>query len=710
MAELIQTHKNPDKTSLFFTYHFQNTRSLTTEEINILQNNGNQCSDPRWHSFYVRRNARFDPRQIVNCEFQGVVCIGNLEPLTIKYHDLELDCGLYNSYFRDVILGDNVCVRDVSYLVNYVVGNRVILFNIGEMSCTYHSKFGNGWVKSGEPESVRIVIGVGNENDKRCVLPFEDMIPADAYLWSRYREDRELMNCFTAMTERKHQPDIPTWGIVEDDCVVKNTGLIKDAKIGAFSYIKGALKLKNITICSSEREPSQVGEGVILVNGIVGYGSRIFYQAVAIRFVIGRNCQLKYGARLLNSVLGDNSTVSCCELLNNLLFPFHEQHHNTSFLIATTIQGQCNIAAGATIGSNHNSRSPDGEIYAGRGFWPGLSSDFKHNSKFASFTLVAKGSYQNELFITYPFSLVYLDTDSEQVCVMPAYWFLYNMFAIARNNSKFKNRDKRVIKVQHIETDPLAPDTIEEVLGALERIIELTGRTLELESYQKAKDYLHQNPSQDLVLEDPRLQSKYGGKVVKAASGYKEYRKIAKYFAVKSLITYCKLMNYDSLSREIMGKIASLPLYTAWENMGGQIIPQKQVELLFEGIKKRKFQSWEDVHRFYDRCQENYCAWKARYGLYVLEQLYCRAIDEFSADIYKDICKDVLAVSDYMYESSCQSREKDYTNFFRAMVYRNEEEMEAVLGTIQDVDFLHQLEQETKAFNNELQVLFSEIL
>lgn len=145
-----------------------------------------------------------------------------------------------------------------------------------------------------------------------------------------------------------------------------------------------------------------------------------------------------------------------------------------------------------------------------------------------------------------------------------------------------------MIKVQHIETDPLAPDTIEEVLGALERIIELTGRTLGLESYQKAKDYLHQNPSQDLVLDDPQLQSKYGGKVVKAASGYKEYRKIAKYFAVKSLITYCKLMNYLSLSREIMGKIASLPLYTAWENIGGQIIPQKQVELLFEDIKKTK--------------------------------------------------------------------------------------------------------------------------
>ena len=113
-----------------------------------------------------------------------------------------------------------------------------------------------------------------------------------------------------------------------------------------------------------------------MVNGIMGYGSHVFYQAVAVRFVIGRNCQLKYGARLLNSVLGDNSTVSCCELLNNLIFPFHEQHHNSSFLIASTIMGQSNIASAATIGSNHNSRSPDCEMIAGRGFWPGLCSDF----------------------------------------------------------------------------------------------------------------------------------------------------------------------------------------------------------------------------------------------------------------------------------------------------------------------------------------------
>ena len=317
---------------------------------------------------------------------------------------MELPVGIYNSYLKDVVTGDDNVIKNVTYLENYRLGNRVILFNIQELSCTNHSKFGNGILKAGEPESNRITIAVGNENEGRTILPFEQMIPADAYLWSRYRDDSELMNRFYELTEYGNTKSLDTYGTIGNDTIIKNTTLVKDAKIGESAYIKGAFKIKNVTILSSEDEMSQIGEGVELVNGIMGYGSRVFYQAVAVRFVIGRNCQLKYGARLLNSVIGDNSTVSCCELLNNLIFPFHEQHHNSSFLIATTIMGQSNIAAGSTIGSNHNSRSPDGEIIAGRGFWPGLCSDFKHNSKFASFSLVSKGSYQQELNILYPFS------------------------------------------------------------------------------------------------------------------------------------------------------------------------------------------------------------------------------------------------------------------------------------------------------------------
>ena len=682
-------------------------RQLTENEKNILIKNYNHSSDSDWNNIYV--SEQFDANLIKHSEFSGTIVIGNLQKANLKFHDLVLETGIYHSKVRSCVIGDNVAIRNVRYLDNYKIGNGVILFNIQEMSCTNHSKFGNGILKEGEPESNRIWIGVCNENGGRDILPFESMLPSDAYLWAKNRDDKELLSRFVELTEYHNDKKLNTYGLVEDFAVIKNASLIKDAKIGSCAYIKGAFKLKNITVLSSEDEPSQIGEGVEMVNGIMGYGSKVFYQAVAVRFVIGRNCQLKYGVRVLNTVLGDNSTVSCCELLNNLVYPFHEQHHNSSFLIATTIMGQSNIASGATIGSNHNSRSPDGEIVAGRGFWPGLCSDFKHNSKFASFVLVSKGSYQCELNITYPFSLVSINSTEQAISIIPAYWFQYNMFAMARNNSKFQKRDKRAIKAQHIETDPFAPDALQEIMSSLDRIIKLTARTLKYDDLQKAKDFLHQNPDADLTLEDPRCMKRYGAKIHKAARGYKEYRKVAKYFAVKTLANWYENTTYTRPSREFFNSILDIELFTEWENVGCQVIPSAKIAELFDLIKQRKINTWEEVHQFYEECQKNYEAYKARYSLWILEQLYARKVVDFSKDITKDILKDVIAVSTYMYESSISSREKDYTDYFRTITYKNQEEMLEVVGKLEDNSFLKELKIETENFNKRLEEIFAKI-
>jgi hypothetical protein len=682
-------------------------RALTESEAEQLSANRNRSYPPGWHTVFVERGAQFNPAQIYDSEFAGTVYIGAVREKKLKFHDLELDTGIYRSYIEDCVIGGDVCVRNVAYLKNYHIASNVILFNIQEMSATGHCKFGNGWLKKGEPESNRVWISVSNENDKRAVLPFESMIPADAWLWSRYREDEKLMGRLVELTEKGNDRELGTFGIVEEHAVVKNTALVKDAKIGAFAYIKGALKLKNITILSTREENSQIGEGVEMVNGIMGFGSKVFYQAAAVRFVIGRNCQLKYGARLLNSVLGDNSTVSCCELLNNLIFPFHEQHHNTSFLIACTLLGQSNIAAGATIGSNHNSRSPDGEIIAGRGFWPGLCSDFKHNSTFASFSLVSKGSYQRELNITYPFSLVSIEAGEKSVRVIPAYWFMYNMFAVARNSRKYASRDKRAKKIQHIETNPLAPDTMQEMLAALERIIALTAAELGGGAgYQAAKDYLHQNTDSDIVLFDSGAQKKYGAKVYKAARGYREYRKMIKYYAARALIEFCSASGGVSLNAEGVARILEIPLYTEWVNAGGQIIPAEKIDGLREEINAGAIDSWEGVHAFYDECAREYPALTARYAIYLLETLYSRPIAEFTDEIFDDIKNDVEAAAAYLSESSVESRKKDYDDFFRTITYRNESEMEKVLGSVESNDFIKQLKQEMLEFTQKLQTFF----
>ena len=98
--------------------------------------------------------------------------------------------------------------------------------------------------------------------------------------------------------------------------------------------------------------------------------------------------------------------------------------------------------------------------------------------------LLSKADYPAELDIPLPFSLLNNNVSKDQLEVMPAFWWLYNMYALARNSWKFQNRDKRINKVQNIEFDAFAPDTIEEVIHA-RRLLEIW--TAKAESAAKGK-------------------------------------------------------------------------------------------------------------------------------------------------------------------------------------------------------------------------------
>ena len=459
-------------------------RKLTNEEISILEINANHSDD--WNKVLVA--DAFNPRLVKNCSFYGLVRIGKLEPCFVEFNNLRLPVGLYHSTIISCDIGDNVVIDNVNFMSHYITGNEVILVNINELATTDHSKFGNGVLKKGEKESVRIWMEICNENAGRNVLPYNGMLAADAWLWSKHRDDEQLLQQLKEFTDKKFDTRRGYYGKIGDRTVIKNCKIIKDVWIGSDAYLKGANKIKNITINSSPEASSQIGEGCELVNGIIGFGCRIFYGVKAVRFIMGANSQLKYGARLINSYLGDNSTISCCEVLNSLIFPAHEQHHNNSFLCAATVMGQSNMAAGATIGSNHNSRGADGELVAGRGFWPGLCVSLKHNSKFASFTLIAKGDFPAELNIPIPFSLVSNDVSRDRLIVLPGYWFMYNMYALARNADKYAGRDKRTDKSQVLEYDFLAPDSVNEIFEGLQLMKKFTAKAFAAKNKKRIAD------------------------------------------------------------------------------------------------------------------------------------------------------------------------------------------------------------------------------
>src|SRR6478735_2388956 len=567
-------------------YYFRNLqnrsgieyRQLTAYEIEVLVRNGNTSDD--WNKILV--SHAFNPELVKSCKFFGLVRIGKLEPYCLEFSDLKLPVGLYNSTIISCDFGDNVVIDNVNYLSNYIIGNEVIIVNVNELATSDHAKFGNGIIKEGESESVRIWLEICNENGGRSVIPFNGMLPADAWLWSKYRDDEQLLHQFKTFTEDQFKKERGFYGKVGDRTVIKNCAIIKDVWIGSDAYIKGANKLKTLTINSGPEGKSQIGEGCELVNGIIGYGCRIFYGVKAVRFVMASHSQLKYGARLLNSYLGNNSTISCCEVLNSLIFPAHEQHHNNSFLCAALIMGQSNMAAGATIGSNHNSRSADGELIAARGFWPGLCVSLKHNSKFASFTLIAKSDYSFELNIPIPFALVSNDTSEDKLVVMPGYWFMHNMYALARNAVKHADRDKRNEKIQSIEYDYLAPDSVNEIFEALQLLKKFTGIAYAKGNKKKYSD------KEILVVGERLLEEKdeQVNKLEILAEGFENSRRktelikvLPAYGIFKELITYygtSQLVNFAVGEKIGSWEIFSQTLPTdakrnVWENVGSQL-------------------------------------------------------------------------------------------------------------------------------------------
>jgi hypothetical protein len=641
-------------------------RPLRQREIETLLRLGNEADD--WTTVLVA--DPFTVQNVRDCSFHGLVRLGKLEDVVLEHHDLRTPAGLSHSRIIACDLGDNVAVHHARYLAHYIVGDRAILLNVDEMHVSDHAKFGSGILKDGEEEAVRVWMDLVNETGARAVLPFDGMLPADAWLWAKHRDDAALLERLKQLTQARFDTRRGYYGTVGDGCVIKNTGIVKDVNVGPACYIKGANKLKNLTVHSSDEEPTQIGEGVELVNGIIGPGCHIFYGCKAVRFIMGPGASLKYGARLIHSFLGDNSTVSCCELLNNLIFPAHEQHHNNSFLTASAVLGQSNIAAGATIGSNHNSRANDGEIQAGRGFWPGLCVTVKHPCRFASFTLLVKGDYPSELDVPLPFSMVANDASADRLLVMPAYWWMYNMYALARNSWKFQDRDKRKVKSQHIEFDCLAPDTAEEVIRARELLgiwmeqarnravaampeptstgEHAVDRIRDMESELSQAKGTGPLPPDGLIaravkksfaLKDQEVlgesieNSKRKVVVLKPEEGCMAYSQMLNCYAARNLLAWMKA-NPGAKLADMCQALAG-PAQREWENLGGQLVPREDAGRLRADIRSGKLASWDDVHKRYDELWSAYHLQKQRHAMAVLDLLWIKPVRDTIARLAK---------------------------------------------------------------------------
>jgi hypothetical protein len=361
--------------------------------------------------------------------------------------------------------------------------------------------------------------------------------------------------------------------------------------------------------------------------------------------------------------------------------------------------GQSNIAAGATIGSNHNSRGADGEIIMGRGFWPGLCVSLKHNSRFASFAILSKGDYPSELDNAIPVSLSSNDVANDRLTIMPAYWFMYNMYALARNSWKYVDRDKRTQRVQLIEYDYLAPDTVNEIFNALALLEKETGnaygrsvnsRLSEADATKTGHELLESGNRLVNELEitlDCAENSKRKVVVLKAMQSYRVFRELVIYYGITQLLQFISQNSFKTFE-EVIAALPATGKRNDWQNIGGQLMPTVDVEKLKDKIRSGKIKTWDGVHDQYRQQSEKYPQQKLAHALAALSEITGTPVKKMTAHQFNSHLSSVIATREWMTKGMYDSRAKDYSNPFRKMVYENTEEMNAVVGKLEDNSFI----------------------
>ena len=504
---------------------------------------------------------------------------------------LGYDAVVRHAVLRDCHLEDHSRVERAGLVSNYRIGQYAAVEGVGELSFSHNAV----WAE------------VMNENGGRRIAVRQGVEPSVAYLWARYRDRAPLLGRLESMVAQS-----------------ESRGLL-----AAHSTLHGA---------------------TAVVDSLIGPRCYVGYGVIAERVITGEQVHLDRGLRVADTVVGDCSTLERCEVTNSFIFPAHQQHHNSSFLIAALTLGQSNIASGATLGSNHNGRTADGELQCGRGFWPGLCVSVKHFSRFASYTLLDKGDYPSELNITLPFSLVNNNVAKNRLEVMPAYWWRYNMYALNRNITKFATRDERLLRRQHIVYNPFAPDTAEELLMGRDLL-----RTWTTQSYSEGQ------PVEVIAHGMERGHRKT--LILAPGEGYRAYEEMLIYYAMQSL----RSRPTDECQ----------PRVQRWVNIGGQLLRGADADCLLADIESGRIGSLAAVQQRLDDLWALYPQHREDHAYALL----CHLAQKHS-----------LTAADWQhYEARYQqlqllvrdriaaSRQKDTDNEYRQTTFFNTAELKAVM-------------------------------
>ena len=167
-------------------------------------------------------------------------------------------------------------------------------------------------------------------------------------------------------------------------------------------------------------------------------------------------------------------------------------------------------------------------------------------------------------------------------------------------------------------------------------------------------------------------------------------------YGMDALITYLIDPKIDNLPMALK----NLPTTTkdiTWINVGGQLMTTKKVHKLLNQIKEATITDWDQVHDFYETESLVYADKKKQHALTILESHTHQKLESITALKLSKWLTEYVEIKSEITQRIKATRAKDYSNEFRKMVYVNQEEMNMVVGKLEDNGFIKN--QETKLTN-----------
>jgi hypothetical protein len=167
---------------------------------------------------------------------------------------------------------------------------------------------------------------------------------------------------------------------------------------------------------------------------------------------------------------------------------------------------------------------------------------------------------------------------------------------------------------------------------------------------------------------------------------------------ILNFISQQQIMSFEQLQNALPENTERLP----WKNIGGQLIPETELSALLTDIRKSKIGSWDEVHGFYEKNSKLYPIQKLQHAYTSLLELLEITPSEFTQEVFEEAMERALETKQWMVKSIYESRAKDYENEFRKMSYDSTEEMEEVLGKLDDNIFIQNQEEELNNFRSQI--------